>query len=59
MAELEYNDIDAIGSADDISFPSHAHHFKVRSELTKLVEEDVIDNDVADKLYDEWREDRQ
>jgi len=58
MAELTYHDPDEVGGPDDVDFPNHAHHFQVRGELTDLVELDVLTNDQADELYEEWRSDR-
>lgn len=56
MATVTYNQ-DATTVAD-VHFPKHAHHFKVRSELTQLVEQDVIDSEEADEIYEKWIADR-
>lgn len=58
MAELQFNEADEVESADDVSFPSYAHHFKVRGELSELVELDLISEDEADDIFTQWREDR-
>lgn len=59
MSEAELmNDPDSVEGPDDVSFPNHTHHFKVRSELTKLVELDCLTNDEADEAYDAWKEAR-
>ena len=54
MAEIVYNDPDDIESADDVKFPNHVHHFKVRSELSELVKEGAIGVDDADTVYEDW-----
>lgn len=58
MPELQYNDPDEIESPDDVSFPKHVHHFKVRAELSKLVDMDLLTDDEADDIYDDWKESR-
>lgn len=58
MPELQYNDPDEIESPADVSFPKHAHHFKVRAELGKLSDMGVIDDDEADEIYDDWKSSR-
>lgn len=59
MSESELmNDPEEVEGPDDVSFPKHTHHFKVRSELTKLVEEGCLDNDEADEAYDSWKQRR-
>lgn len=58
MPELTYNDPDDIESSEDVSFPKHAHHFRVRSELSQLSSLGVITDDEADEIYDDWKESR-
>lgn len=58
MPELTYNDPDELKSAADVSFPKHVHHFKVRSELSELVNRGIIDDDEADEIYEDWKESR-
>lgn len=58
MGELTFNDPGEVEGADDVQLPRYAHHLKIRSELTGLVELDKLSNDEADALYDEWRADR-
>lgn len=56
---LEFNDPDEIESPDDITLPKFAHHLKIRSELNKLAEREIVSWDEADELFDQWRADRQ
>jgi len=58
QTELIYNDADSIESLDDVKLPGYAHHTKIRAELDRLVEQDLIDTDDADLLYQRWRDDR-
>lgn len=59
MSETELmNDPAEVNGPDDVSFPNHTHHFKVRSELTQLVEKDCLTNDEADEVYETWKEQR-
>ena len=57
--ELAYNDASSINDPDDVELPKFAHHLKIRSELEKLMQLDVLTGDEADDLYEEWRKDRQ
>lgn len=42
--------------ADELSFPSMAHHMTVRGKLETLVEKDVIDWKQCENIYNEWKE---
>lgn len=52
--ELEFNDLESLDGPDDVFLPQHAHHNKVRAELTRLAEAGVIDHQKADEMYDDW-----
>lgn len=58
MSESQIHDPDEVNGPEDISFPGHMHHFKVRSELTSLVEDGAISNDEADEAYENWKDSR-
>lgn len=42
--------------ADELSFPSMAHHMTVRGKLEALVEKDVLSWEEADEVYEDWQE---
>lgn len=42
--------------ADELDFPSMAHHMTVRGKLEALVEKDVLTWSEADEVYDAWQE---
>ena len=59
QSELQYNNESEIDGPDDVELPRFAHHLKIRAELNSLVEMNMISNNEADELYDEWRATRQ
>lgn len=62
MAEtegLQYNDASEIDEPEDVELPKFAHHLKIRSELDKMLQMNLLDVEQTNKLYDEWREERQ
>lgn len=58
QTELVYNPEDEVDSHEDVSFPKHVHHLKVRAELTELRTRGLIDDDQADDIYEDWLENR-
>lgn len=53
--EPKHNEPDEIDGPEDVRLPSTMHHMQVKAELDLLVQADVITDDEAMEVMQEWR----
>lgn len=58
QTELKFNDPEEVQGPEDVMLPKHAHPMQVRSELSKLLMQGVLEADEMDTMYEAWLDGR-
>lgn len=59
LDELKRTNRDIDIDADNLEFPSMAHHMTVRGKLEALVDKGAITYDEMESVYERWTESKQ